>query len=56
MKLHKVALWRQRQMYYILNSKYVLDMALSGIGLRVSYLDSEKKLLDRLKKCNLLQK
>lgn len=55
MKLHKVALWNKREMYYVLNSKYVLDIA-SRYGLRVSYLGSGKDLQDRLKNCSLLQK
>ena len=55
MKLHKVALWNERKMYYVLNSKYVLDIA-SHSGLRVSYLSSEEEFQDRLKNCSLLQK
>ena len=55
MKLHKVALWNKREMYYVLNSKYVLDIA-SHYGLRVSYLGSGESLQDRIKNCSLLQK
>ena len=55
MKLHKVALWNKRKMYYVLNSKYVLDIE-SHYGLQVSYLGSEESLQDRLKNCSLLQK
>lgn len=55
MKLHKVALWNKREMYYVLHSKYVLDIA-SRYGLRVSYLGSGESLRDRLKNCSLLQK
>ena len=55
MKLHKVALWNKREMYYVLNSKYVLDIA-SHTGLRVSWLSSEEKFQDRIKKCSLLRK
>ena len=56
MKLHKVALWNERKMYYVLDSKYVLDRAISDSGLRVSYLGSEEKFQDRIKNCSLLQK
>ena len=55
MKLHKVALWNKREMYYVLNSKYVLDIA-SHYGLRVSYLGLGESLQDRIKNCSLLQK
>ena len=56
MKLHKVALWKERKMYYVLDSKYVLDKTISDSGLRVSYLSSEEKFQDRIKNCSLLQK
>ena len=55
MKLHKVALWNEREMYYVLNFKCVLDIA-SHSGLRVSYLGSGESLQDRIKSCSLLQK
>ena len=55
MKLHKVALWNKREMYYVLHSKYVLDIA-SRYGLRVSYLSSEENFQGRIKNCSLLQK
>lgn len=56
MKLHKVALWNTREMYYILNSKLVLNMTGLKPDLRVSYLGSGENLQDRLKNCSLLQK
>lgn len=56
MKLHKVALWKQRKMYYVLDSKYVLDMAGLEQGLRTTFLGTEDKLQDRIKNCNLIQK
>ena len=56
MKLHKVALWNIREMYYILHSKLVLDMTGLKPDLRISYLGSGKSLQDRLKNCSLLQK
>ena len=56
MKLHKVALWKKRIMYYILDSNLVLNMVGIDIGLRISFLDSEEKLNDRMKQCNLVQK
>ena len=55
MKLHKVTLWNKREMYYVLHSKYVLDIA-SHYGLRVSYLGSGESLQDRLKECTLVHK
>ena len=56
MKLHKVALWNKRKMYYVLDSKLVLDMTGLKPDLRISYLGSGKSLQDRLKNCSLLQK
>ena len=56
MKLHKVTSWKKRKMYYVLDSKLVLDMTGLKPDLRVSYLGSGKSLQDRLKNCSLLQK
>ena len=56
MKLHKVALWGKRKMYYILDSRLVLDMTGLKPDLRISYLSSGESLQDRLKNCSLLQK
>ena len=56
MKLRKVALWKERKMYYVLDSKYVLDRAILDSGLRVSSLSSEEEFQDRIKNCSLLQK
>ena len=55
MKLHKVALWNKRKMYYVLDSKYVLAIA-SHSGLRVSYLSPGEEFQNRIKNCSLLQK
>ena len=56
MKLHKVALWKVLKLYYILDSKYVLDMVMSNHDLRISSLDSEEEFQNRIKNCNLIQK
>lgn len=55
MKLHKVALWNKRKMYYILNSIYVLDLTLE-YDLRVSYMSTKDKLETRLQDCTIVHK
>ena len=56
MNMYKVALWKKRKMYYILDSKLVLDMTGLKPDLRISYLGLGKSLQDRLKNCSLMQK
>ena len=55
MKLHKVALWQSDKMYYILQSRYMLDSFTKDNELRATYLDKQE-LQERLKKCALVQK
>lgn len=55
MKLHKVALWNKRKMYYIIDSIYVLDLLLKE-GIRVSYMNTKDKLQNRLQDCTIVQK